>query len=42
MKRTEKRIGTKYDYSFVVWPSETWGFSRALFEAFAYSMAGSR
>lgn len=25
---------TKYAYSFCAWPSETWGFKRAMFDLF--------
>lgn len=34
MKGTEKAIGAMYNYSFSVWPSETWGFERAVYELF--------
>ena len=25
---------TRYDYSFFVWPAETWGFDRSMFKLF--------
>ncbi len=34
MSVTEKITETRYSYSFFVWPSETWGFRRALFDLF--------
>jgi hypothetical protein len=27
---------TEYTYSFSVWPSETWGFSRSVFDLFQF------
>lgn len=26
----------KYSYCFTVWPDETWGFTRAIFDLFRY------
>lgn len=34
MDLAEKSTGTKYAYSFSVWPDESWGFKPALFDLF--------
>ena len=34
MGRPEEEGKMRYTYSFSVWPSETWGFTRALFDFF--------
>jgi hypothetical protein len=36
----QRGVGTAYAYSFSVWPDETWGFDRAVYDLF--SMLGGR
>ena len=30
----QERVVTLYNYSFSVWPDETWGFEKAIFDLF--------